>query len=70
MGLETHKVTKRESDLCKHLTDYKNYFLEVDVVLFRVTLAVLCFGSGVGLMVKWSSSKSMLRCMGKEELFG
>ena len=70
MGVETHKVTKRKSGFVNISPITRIRFFEVDLVLFRVTLAVLCLGSGVGLMVKWSSSKSMLRCMGKEELFG
>ena len=29
----------------------------------------MCLTSGVGLMVNWKSSKTMLRCLGREELF-
>jgi len=37
--------------------------------LIRGAWTLLCLASGIGLMVKWKSSKSMLRCLGREELF-
>ena len=66
MGLANHKVV---SSLWVTLFSVNRFWVNLDATYPRGSWTLLCLASGVGLVVNWKSSKTMLRCLGREELF-